>query len=66
MRRLGAPATLHVMQSSGGVMTAAAARAQPVQTLLSGPVGGTIGGAALARATGRRNLICVDMGGTSC
>jgi N-methylhydantoinase A len=36
-----------------------------VQTLLSGPVGGVIGGAALAEATGRPNLICVDMGGTS-
>jgi N-methylhydantoinase A len=59
------PATLHVMQSNGGITTAAKARRQPVQTLLSGPVGGTIGGAALARATGRPNLLCVDMGGTS-
>lgn len=57
--------TLYVMQSNGGVTTARKARAQPIQTLLSGPVGGTIGGAALARATGRRNLLCVDMGGTS-
>ena len=56
---------LHVMQSNGGVMTAATARERPFQTLLSGPVGGTIGGAALARALGRPNLICVDMGGTS-
>ena len=38
---------------------------QPVQTLLSGPVGGTIGGAALSRAIDRPNLLCVDMGGTS-
>jgi N-methylhydantoinase A len=58
-------ATLHVMQSNGGITTAAKARQQPVQTLLSGPVGGTIGGAALSRATGRPNLLCVDMGGTS-
>ena len=41
------------------------ARRAPIQTLLSGPVGGTIGGAALARSTGRRNLLCIDMGGTS-
>ncbi|MFL5929130.1 MAG: hydantoinase/oxoprolinase family protein [Gaiellaceae bacterium] len=61
----GAAATLHVMQSNGGITTAAKARRQPVQTLLSGPVGGTIGGAALSRATGRPNLLCVDMGGTS-
>jgi N-methylhydantoinase A len=62
---LGVGATLHVMQSNGGITTAAKARGQPIQTLLSGPVGGTIGGAALSRATGRPNLLCVDMGGTS-
>jgi N-methylhydantoinase A len=65
MRGLGVTATLHVMQSNGGVTTARAARQLPIQTLLSGPVGGTIGGAGLSDATGRRNLICVDMGGTS-
>ena len=56
---------LHVMQSNGGVMTAEAASETPLQTLLSGPVGGAIGGRALAAATGRPNLICIDMGGTS-
>src|SRR5256886_4972246 len=61
----GVDETLHVMQSNGGITTAAKARQQPVQTLLSGPVGGTIGGAALSRATGRLKLLCVDMGGTS-
>ncbi len=65
MSDLGIQARLHVMQSNGGVMTAAAARQRPIQTLLSGPVGGTIGGAALSRITGRPNLLCVDMGGTS-
>jgi N-methylhydantoinase A len=58
-------ATLHVMQSNGGITTARKARQQPIQTLLSGPVGGTIGGAALSRAASRPNLVCVDMGGTS-
>jgi N-methylhydantoinase A len=63
--RFGVRATLHVMQSNGGVMTAAAARELPIQTLLSGPVGGTIGGAGLSSAGQRPNLLCVDMGGTS-
>jgi N-methylhydantoinase A len=58
-------ATLYVMQSNGGITTARTARQQPIQTLLSGPVGGTIGGAALSRSTGRPNLLCIDMGGTS-
>lgn len=61
----GVGARLHVMQSNGGVMTASAARDLPIQTLLSGPVGGTIGGGALSEALGRPNLLCVDMGGTS-
>ncbi|WP_136659482.1 hydantoinase/oxoprolinase family protein [Nitratireductor sp. XY-223] len=56
---------LHVMESNGGVMSAASASRTPLQTLLSGPVGGAIGGRALAETTGRKNLICVDMGGTS-
>jgi N-methylhydantoinase A len=65
LERLRVPSTLYVMQSNGGITTSHAARAQPVQTLLSGPVGGSIGGAALSRATGRPNLLCIDMGGTS-
>jgi N-methylhydantoinase A len=61
----GLEAPLHVMQSSGGVVTARSARERPVQTLLSGPVGGTMGLVALARLLDRPNLIGVDMGGTS-
>ncbi|MBF9051250.1 hydantoinase/oxoprolinase family protein [Roseobacter sp. HKCCD9010] len=63
--RLPAGGALHVMESNGGVMTATTASETPLQTLLSGPVGGAIGGKALSAATGRPNLICVDMGGTS-
>jgi len=65
MHDLGVEATLYVMQSSGGVMTVEAARKQSLYTLLSGPVGGTIGGMALSQAINRPNLLCVDMGGTS-
>ncbi|MEL7234094.1 MAG: hydantoinase/oxoprolinase family protein, partial [Chloroflexota bacterium] len=56
---------VHIMQSNGGVTRAETAREQPIHTLLSGPVGGTIGGAALAEQIGKPNLLCVDMGGTS-
>ncbi len=65
LREEGMEAPVHIMQSSGGVTTAETARRNPVFTLLSGPVGGTIAGMALARSTGRANLLCVDMGGTS-
>jgi len=63
--QMGMDATVHIMQSSGGVATADSARRNPVFTLLSGPVGGTIAGTALAANTERPNLLCVDMGGTS-
>ncbi|MCP3803964.1 hydantoinase/oxoprolinase family protein [Allokutzneria sp. A3M-2-11 16] len=65
LARRGMTVPLHVMQSSGGMITAESARRRPLQTLLSGPVGGTMGGVALAAAMGRPNLIYVDMGGTS-
>jgi N-methylhydantoinase A len=61
----GLAVPLHVMQSSGGIVTAESARELTLQTLLSGPVGGTMGGVALARLLDRPNLICIDMGGTS-
>jgi N-methylhydantoinase A len=61
----GLSVPLHVMQSSGGIVTAESARELTLQTLLSGPVGGTMGGVALARLLDRPNLICIDMGGTS-
>jgi N-methylhydantoinase A len=56
---------IHVMQSNGGVMTSHVARGKPVQTLFSGPVGGAMGGVALGSSMGIRNLIGIDMGGTS-
>ena len=56
---------LYVMQSNGGVMTARVAERDPIQTLFSGPVGGTIGTRTLARALGVNAMLAVDMGGTS-
>ncbi|KPC96032.1 hydantoinase/oxoprolinase family protein [Streptomyces albus] len=56
---------VHVMQSSGGLVNAGFARRHPLQTLLSGPVGGTMGGVAVSRLLDRPDVICIDMGGTS-
>lgn len=61
----GLDATVHIMKSSGGVNSAEAGMKHPVFSLLSGPVGGTIAGTAIAKRVGRPNLLCVDMGGTS-
>ncbi|SDJ13167.1 hydantoinase/oxoprolinase family protein [Natribacillus halophilus] len=61
----GLRSNLHIMQSNGGVMTAEVAKEIPVQTLMSGPVGGTIGSIEVGQNSDHQNLICVDMGGTS-
>jgi N-methylhydantoinase A len=56
---------LHVMQSSGGVISTRVAGRAPVRTLLSGPAGGVIGAARLATAAGEAKVLTFDMGGTS-
>ena len=61
----GMEAPLRVMQSNGGVISARSASERPLQTLLSGPVGGAAGGVALSEVLDRPNLICIDLGGTS-
>lgn len=56
---------VHIMQSGGGVITADMAKRIPIQTLMSGPVGGAVGNQTLSEMLGIPNLIGVDMGGTS-
>ena len=54
-----------VMHNAGGTMTSDYAKGVPVRTLNSGPAGGAIAGAAIARNLDRPNVVCLDMGGTS-
>jgi N-methylhydantoinase A len=56
---------LCVMQSSGGLISAATARREPVRTVLSGPAGGVVAALAVGKAAGFDRLITFDMGGTS-
>jgi N-methylhydantoinase A/oxoprolinase/acetone carboxylase beta subunit len=56
---------LRIMQSNGGSISAAAARSQPVRTVLSGPAAGLVGARAVAREAGFNRIISFDMGGTS-
>jgi len=65
LRRIADIERLHVMQSSGGLMTATRAARQPAQIVESGPAGGVIAGVRLGEASGVRDLICLDMGGTT-
>ena len=56
---------IFVMQSSGGITSLGSAAREPVRTVLSGPAGGVVGAAGIARRSGFDRIISFDMGGTS-
>jgi N-methylhydantoinase A len=56
---------IFLMQSNGGLMRITMGARFPNQTLISGPAAGVVSGTALASATGRGNLVTLDIGGTS-
>jgi N-methylhydantoinase A len=58
-------APLQIMQSRGGLAGTTVARQRPVRLFLSGPAAGVIGGAIVGRSSGYRELITIDVGGTS-
>jgi N-methylhydantoinase A len=55
-----------IMQSNGGLIDIETAAAHAAFTVLSGPAGGACGAAFAARAAGAGDVLCFDMGGTSC
>ena len=54
-----------VMDSAGGVVEAVEAGQRAVELMVSGPAGGVLASASLARKLGFPNVITGDMGGTS-
>jgi N-methylhydantoinase A len=56
---------LHVMTSSGGVVTAGQVISQPISTVLSGPAAGAVGAAMVAQNAGIDQVLTCDGGGTS-
>jgi N-methylhydantoinase A len=65
LKEYGIPAELHIMCSNGGVATPATVSEKPVNTLLSGPAAGILGGAWSGQLSNRSKLITFDVGGTS-
>jgi N-methylhydantoinase A len=55
----------YVMQSNGGVLSAAEVVHQPVSTVLSGPAAGALGAAMVTAAAGFERVLTLDGGGTS-
>jgi len=60
---VGSRAPVRVLTSYGG--TVSPEHETLVSTLVSGPIGGILGGSQLASIYGTTNLVCTDVGGTS-
>jgi len=65
LREVGMNAGLHLMQSSGGCATLEGAKGRAVTLLMSGPVGGLLGGIWVGASAGFPSVISLDVGGTS-
>ncbi|MHB8589841.1 MAG: hydantoinase/oxoprolinase family protein [Candidatus Dormibacteraceae bacterium] len=65
LKERGLKVPLYITQSNGGVMSSEVAGDRSIATLFSGPVGGVVGGRAAGALIGERNLISIDVGGTS-
>lgn len=65
LREAGVRAPLQLMQSRGGTSSSTIARRFPVRLFLSGPAAGVIGANEVGASVGERDLITVDIGGTS-
>ncbi|SFJ66841.1 hydantoinase/oxoprolinase family protein [Thermoflavimicrobium dichotomicum] len=63
VNELGGRFNIRVMASHGGTIGIDAKKLAP--TLVSGPIGGVIGGKYLAEKLGIKNVVCTDIGGTS-
>ena len=61
----GFDGSLYMMQSSGGISTAAAAKKNPITMVESGPASGIHAAACLGSLIGEENLIVLDIGGTT-
>ena len=56
---------LHILRSDGGLASAASSEEFPVNLLMSGPAGGVTGALWVSQQAGFRNLLTIDVGGTS-
>ncbi|MCT9933124.1 hydantoinase/oxoprolinase family protein [Planotetraspora sp. A-T 1434] len=65
LRDIGIGARVQVMESSGGVLSAALAGRRAVATIESGPAAGVVAAQAVGRRLGLPDVISFDMGGTT-
>lgn len=61
----GMAGKLSLLRSDGGLMSALKAEEHPVALLMSGPAGGVTGALWVAKHAGLKNILTLDVGGTS-
>lgn len=66
LRAAGVGSRPYIMQCNGGVATFSAVKSHPVNAIHSGPIAGVAGAILIAKLAGFKNIITMDMGGTSC
>ena len=65
LNEAGFTGRLDIVRSDGGTMSVASTKGRPIDIALSGPSGGAVGAAYLAREIDLPDILTIDMGGTS-
>jgi N-methylhydantoinase A len=65
LRGAGMAGKLSLLRSDGGLMTSEKSEEHPVSLLMSGPAGGVTGAIWVGKNAGIRNILTLDVGGTS-
>jgi N-methylhydantoinase A len=65
LRDIGMAGKLALLRSDGGLMSSEKAEEHPVNILMSGPAGGVTGALWVAKNGGFKNILTLDVGGTS-
>lgn len=61
----GMQGSLSLLRSDGGLMSSQKSEEHPVSLLMSGPAGGVTGALWVAKNSGLKNILTLDVGGTS-
>lgn len=65
LRSLGMQGRIAMLRSDGGLMSSESSEEHPVSLLMSGPAGGVTGALWVAKNAGLKNILTLDVGGTS-
>ena len=65
LQEAGMTGKLSLLRSDGGLMSAEKAEEHPVNILMSGPAGGVTGALWVGKNAGFKNILTLDVGGTS-